>query len=111
MKSFRFRADLPHVEILSEGAMPLYDDGGKLVGGFTIVSGSKVIGFVSGSNYPAALKMEIGEDIYFTPIESIENKRAFVAHGILSEFSLGTSSVSVKGERNDKESFNGNQDI
>jgi hypothetical protein len=111
MKSFRFRADLPHVEILSDGAMPLYDDGGKLVGGFTIVSGSKVVGFVSGSNYPAALKMDIGEEIYFTPISVALKNREFVAHGILSEFSLGAASVPIKGERNDKESFNGNQDF
>jgi len=82
-------------DVISGESYPIYDYNNEketLLGGFSLVSGDKIIGFVSGKNYPAALMVSSDSPFYFTPKDNYQGK---VSHGVLSEYSISPLSIKI----------------
>ncbi len=93
MKLFTFQVDLDG-DVLSGESYPLYDDKQTtLLGGFTLLSGSTIKGFVSSTNHPTGLFISEGEPFYITPKEDESGK---VASAIISEFPISVLSTVIK---------------
>lgn len=90
IKTYRFDVEVEG-DIFSGEAYPIYDDRyNGLIGGFYLVKGNYITGFVSGSGHPAGIAVSLGDNFYFTPKEDLNGK---ISHGLISEHPISALSV------------------
>lgn len=91
-KIFRFTAEVEG-DVYSRETFPIYDDECKqLLGGFSLVQGELVLGFIAGTEHPAALYVSTGAPFYFTPRD---DKNGNVSFGVISEAPISPLSVKI----------------
>ena len=88
MNVYRFRASIAGDVETSHESYPIYDPSGKLVGGFTVDSGDRVIGFVSGQDSEIALAVSTGKGFWFTPVVNSCDK---IVSGVVEDLLRGVS--------------------
>ena len=80
-------------DVISGETFPIYDDTlEKLLGGFTLLYGETIFGFISGVNHPAAIFISSESPFYFTPRD---DKNGKVSYGVISEVSCSPLSVKI----------------
>ena len=91
-KVYRFMAEIDG-DVYSRETFPIYDDSCKqLLGGFTLVKGNLILGFVAGNEHPTALMISTGGQFFFTPRE---DKNGNVSFGLLSDHCISPVSVRI----------------
>lgn len=91
-KTLRFTAQVS-ANVESYKSLPIFDEHQNiLLGGFSVLSGDKIVGFISGQGNPFALMLEINEPFYFTPKI---NKAGLVESAIISELPISSASEKV----------------
>jgi hypothetical protein len=90
---FRFKVEIPG-DLESYKTYPVYDEFGKLVGGFTVFKGSMMAGFIAGVGYPLALVISTGEPFYFTACEDSTGR---ISYGKVTDYEMNSDSKKVSG--------------
>jgi hypothetical protein len=86
MRVFRFETEFKqHLDY--DQTLPIFDAYGTLVGGFTRLSDTRIVGFVSGTGYPLALEVSTEGFFYFTA----HTQNEVIAGAILTNCNTGTS--------------------
>jgi hypothetical protein len=83
-------------DVLCDGAKPLLDDGGTMIGGFTLKEGSKIVCFVTSKCNQVGLFLSSGLSFFFTPKEDHTGK---VVAGVLSDVRQNPTSIRVIPEQ------------
>lgn len=95
---YKFQADIPG-DMVSYESYPIFDEYDFLIGAFTLLRGSVVIGFVSGTGSPSGIPISTGESFYFT---GLPGKTGRVDKGIISMRPFNGNSVKVTGAYEDE---------
>jgi hypothetical protein len=96
---YRFQVEITG-DVPAYQTHPVYDESGTLVGGFTLLHGDVVTGFIAGVGYPLALSVSTDAPFYFTPREGPDGK---VSKGVISDKQISVNSKRVSGAYDEKD--------
>jgi len=89
---YRFMAEVSG-DVYSRETFPIYDDEcNQLIGGFTLVRGNTILGFIAGNEHPTALMVSTGGEFFFTPRD---DKNGNVSFGVISDHTISPVSVRI----------------
>ena len=64
---YKFNLEITGDIASSDGALPIYDDCGLVIGGFTVQTGDMIVGFVAGHGHPMAIEIATEAPVWFHP--------------------------------------------
>lgn len=96
---YKFNLEISGDVAASEGALPIYDDNGLLIGGFTVQTGDLIVGFIAGQGYPLALEVSTGAPIWFHPCQGADG---LVSYAIVTLKSKSVASYKINPEQEER---------
>lgn len=96
LETYTFKVDIDGDVISSDGPKPIFSSNRDLIGAFNLLNQDTIQAFVSGKEYPEALKVSVGDSFWFTPREDeIEGK---VVYAMLTEVALDNTSILISAQ-------------